>query len=132
VKQHIGRQVGVQKVDVNLIDGKVDVTPKEDGQIDPAQLLKATYDSGVSTAEMDITASGRIVSSGSDALVLQTSPSQSFTLSPNDLSKDLGSLAGTTTFVTVKGLLYKKPPGKKKSDLPTSLNLSITEVLKKE
>jgi len=45
VKQHLGRQSGVQKVDVSLIDGKVDVTPKEDGQIDPAQLLKAVYDS---------------------------------------------------------------------------------------
>ena len=132
MKQHIGRQVGVQKVDVNLIDGMVDVTPKEDGQIDPAQLLKATYDSGVSTAEMDITARGRIVSSGSDGLALQTSPNQSFTLSPNDLSKDLASLAGTPTYVTVKGVLYKKPPGKKKQNLPTSLNLSITAVLKKE
>ena len=56
MKQHLGRQSGVQKVDVNLIDGKVDVTPKEDGQIDPAQLLIAVYDSGVTVAEMDITA----------------------------------------------------------------------------
>ena len=47
MKQHLGRQSGVQKVEVSLLDGKVDVTPKEDGQIDPAQLLKATYDSGV-------------------------------------------------------------------------------------
>jgi len=54
VKQHLGRQSGVQKVDVSLIDGKVDVTPKEDGQIDPAQLLKAVYDSGVTVAEMEL------------------------------------------------------------------------------
>jgi hypothetical protein len=54
VKQHLGRQSGVQSVDVSLIDGKVDVTPKEDGQIDPSQLLKATYDSGVTVAEMDV------------------------------------------------------------------------------
>jgi len=60
VKQHLGRQSGVQKVDVSLIDGKVDVTPMEDGQIDPAQLLKAVYDSGVSVAEMDVTARGKI------------------------------------------------------------------------
>ena len=58
MKQHLGRQSGVQKVEVSLIDGKIDVTPKEDGQIDPAQLLKATYDSGVSVAEMDVNARG--------------------------------------------------------------------------
>ena len=34
MKQHLGRQSGVEKVEVSLIDGKVDVTPKEDGQID--------------------------------------------------------------------------------------------------
>ena len=58
MKQHLQRQSGVANVDVSLIDGKVDVTPKEDGQIEPAQLLKATYDSGVSVAELDMTASG--------------------------------------------------------------------------
>jgi hypothetical protein len=51
VKQHLGRQPGVQKVEVSLLDGKVEVTPKEDGQIDPAQLLKATYYSGVTAAD---------------------------------------------------------------------------------
>ena len=58
MKQHLGRQSGVQKVEVSLLDGKVDVTPKEDGQIDPVQLLKATYDSGVTAAEMDMSARG--------------------------------------------------------------------------
>ncbi len=56
MKQHLGRQSGVQNVEVSLMDGKVEITPKEDGQIDPAQLLKATYDSGVTAAEMDMTA----------------------------------------------------------------------------
>jgi hypothetical protein len=58
VKQHLGRQSGVQNVEVSLLDGKVEVAPKEDGRIDPAQLLKATYDSGVTVAEMDMTAQG--------------------------------------------------------------------------
>ena len=61
MKQHLGRQSGVQNVEVSLIDGKVQVTPKEDGQIDPSQLLKATYDSGVTPAEMDVTVRGQIV-----------------------------------------------------------------------
>ena len=70
-----------------MIDGKVDVTPTEDGQIDPAQLLKAVYDSGVSVAEMDVTARGKIVKDVSSNFALQISPNQSFAIAPNDLLK---------------------------------------------
>jgi hypothetical protein len=132
VKQHLGRQSGVQNVEVSLIDGKVEVTPKEDGQIDPAQLLKATYDSGVTAAEMDMTARGKIVKDSSGGLALQVSPNQSFVLTPNELSKGLEALADTQTMVTVRGQLYKKPPGKKKADPSAPLNLLILEVQKKE
>jgi hypothetical protein len=132
VKQHLGRQSGVQTVEVSLLDGKVDVTPKEDEHIDPAQLLKATYDSGVTAAEMDMTARGKIVKDASGSLALQVAPNQSFTFAPNELSKGLESLAGTSTMVTVRGQLYKKPAGKKKPDPSTPLTLLILEVQKKE
>jgi hypothetical protein len=132
VKQHLGRQSGVQNVEVSLIDGKVEVTPKEDGQIDPAQLLKATYDSGVTAAEMDMTARGKIVKSASGELALQVAPNQSFALTPNELSKGLETLADTQTMVTVRGQLYKKPAGKKKADPSIPLKLLILEVQKKE
>ena len=131
MKQHLGRQSGVQKVDVNLLDGKVDVTPKEDGHIDPIELLKATYDSGVSAAELDTIARGKLVR-GSSGLALQVEPNQSFTLEPNELSKELEPLAGTAIMVTVRGQLYKKPAGKKKPDLPRELRLLLLEVQKKE
>ncbi len=88
------------------------VTPKEDGQIDPAQLLKATYDSGVTVAEMDVIARGKIVKDSSGSFALQVEPNRAFALSPNDLSKELEPLAGTPTMVTVRGQLYKKPAGK--------------------
>lgn len=97
MKQHLGRQSGVQNVEVSLLDGKVDVTPKEDGQIDPAQLLKATYDSGVTAAEMDMTARGKIVKDSSGRLALQVEPNRSFTFTSNELSKGLEALAGTPT-----------------------------------
>ena len=132
MKQHLQRQSGVAKVDVSLIDGKVDVTPKEDGQIEPAQLLKATYDSGVSVAELDMTASGMVVKDSSGNLSLQVKPNQSFTLVPNEFSKGLESLVGSSTVVTVRGQLYKKPAGKKKADFSTPLKLVILEVQKKE
>lgn len=132
MKQHLGRQSGVQTVEVSLLDGKVDVTPKEDGHIDPAQLLKATYDSGVTAAEMDMTARGKIVKDASGNFALQVAPNQSFTFAPNELSKGLESLAGTTTMVTVRAQLYKKSAGKKKPDPAIPLTLLILEVQKKE
>ena len=132
MKQHLGRQSGVQNVEVSLIDGKVDVVPKEDGQINPAQLLKATYDSGVSVAEMDVTAKGKIVSDSAGNLEIQVAPNQSFAITPNELSKGLESLAGSPTVVTVRGQLYKKPPGKKKAEPSAQLKLLILEVPKKE
>jgi hypothetical protein len=132
VKQHLGRQSGVQTVEVSLIDGKVDVTPKEDGQIDPAQLLKATYDSGVSVAEMDMAARGKIVKDSAGNFALQVAPNRSFTLATNELSKELEALAGSPTLVSVRGQLYKKPAGKKKADASAPLKLLILEVQKKE
>lgn len=134
MKQHLGRQSGVQNVEVSLIDGKVDVTPKEDGHIDPAQLLKATYDSGVSVAELDMTARGKIMKDPSGNLSLQVEPNQSFTVAPNELSKALEPLAGSSTQVTVRGQLYKKSTGKgkRKADASVALKLLILEIQKKE
>ena len=131
MKQHLGRQSGVQSVEVSLIDGKVQITPKEDGRMDPAQLIKATYDSGVSVAEMQMTARGRIVKDSSGSLALETSPNQSFVILPNELSKELEPLAGSPTVVTLRGDLYKKPPGKKKGDASAPLKLTILEILNK-
>jgi len=131
VKQHLQRQSGVANVEVSLIDGKVDVTPKEDGQIEPAQLLKATYDSGVSVAELDMTASGKIVKDPSGNLALQVKPNQSFVIVSNELSKGLDPLVDSLTVVTVRGQLYKKPVGKqKKPDVSVPLKLLILEVKK--
>jgi len=132
VKQHLGRQSGVQNVEVSLLDGKVEVTPKEDGQIDPARLLKATYDSGVTAAEMNMTARGKIVKDSAGSLALQIEPNRSFVLTPNELSKGLEAVADTQTMVTVRGQLYKMPAGKKKADPSVPLKLLLLEVQKKE
>lgn len=133
MKQSLGRQSGVQSVEVSLLNGTAEVTPKEDGQIDPAQLIKVTYDSGVSVAEMDMTAQGKIVKDASGNLALQVETNRSFELVPNDLSNGLQSLAGTAATVTVRGQLYKKPAGKKKKvDTSVPLKLLILEVEKKE
>ena len=132
MKQHLQRQSGVANVDVSLIDGKVEIVPKEDGKIDPAQLLRATYDSGVSVAELDMIVRGKIVKDSAGGLALQVTPSQSFVIAPNELSNELQQLADSATFVTIRGQLYKKPEGKKKPDTSASLKLVILEVQKKE
>ena len=133
MKQHLGRQSGVQNVEVSLIDGKVEITPKEDARIDPPQLLKAVYDSGVSVAEMVVTVRGKLVKDASGNLALQVEPNQSFAIAPNELAKGLESLANLQTVVTVRGQLYKKPPGgKKKADTSTPLKLLILQVQNKE
>jgi len=130
VKQHLERQSGVQKAEVSLRDGTVEITPKEDGLIDPAQLLKAVYDSGVTAAELDLIARGKIVRDPAGNFALQASPKQSFALAPGELSRQLESLDSQT--VTVRGQLYKKPQGKKKQKPDTSapLKLSVLEIMK--
>lgn len=132
MKQHLGRQSGVQQVEVSLLNGKVDITPKEDGQIEPAQLLKVTYDSGVSVAEMDVTAGGKIVRDSSGTLTLEVKPNQAFEIVPNEMSHALESLAGTETRVTLRGQLYQKPPGTKKVAPTLPLKLTVSEVQKQE
>lgn len=113
VKQQVGRQCGVRNVEVSLIDGKVEITPREDGQIDPIRLLNATFDSSATAAEMDITVRGKIVKDAMASLALLIESNLSFALLPNELSKGFDSLVGTQTTVTVRGQLYKKPPGTK-------------------
>jgi thiol-disulfide isomerase/thioredoxin len=110
-----------------LLDAKVDVTPKEDGQIDPAQLLKATYDSGVTAAEMDMTACGTIVKDSSGSLALQVEPNRSFAFISNELSKGLEFLVRTQAMVTLRGRLYKKSEGKKKANPSAPLKLQVLE-----
>ena len=134
MKQHLGRQSGVQTVEVSLRGGTVEIVPKEDGRIDPSLLLKATYDSGVSVAEFDMVVRGKVVKDASGNLALQSEPNQIFTFSQNDLSKSLDLLVNSTTQVTVRGQLYKKPAGKKKAkwDASVPLKLLILEIQKKE
>jgi hypothetical protein len=115
-----------------LIDGKVEITPKSDGGIDPIQLLKATYDSGVSVAEMSMIARGQIIKTSSGGIALQVQPSQSFAIAQNDLSHQLEKIADSSTQVTIKGLLYQKQKGQKKQILPASLTVTILEIQQNE
>ena len=79
-----------------------------------------------------MTVRGKIVKDASGNLALQAEPNQSFTIAPNELSKELEPLVGSATVVTVHGQLYKKPAGKKKADTSVPLKLVVVEIQKKE
>ena len=124
MQQHLQRLDGVAKAEVSLRDGHVTITPKPDALLDPYQILKATYDSGVSVTEMEITATGTIVQSPA-GLELRVNAKQLFEIVPN---AGMAQLKPGSSRVLVKGILYRQPPGKGKPKPPTSgLKLEITE-----
>ena len=132
MQQHLERQSGVQKAVVSLRDGTVEVTPKEDGQIDPTQLLKAVYDSGVTVAYMEMIASGKITRSDGGELSLRVAPNRSFVITSNDFSKKLESTVDSGDEITVRGQLYTKADSKKKGQAPAALKVLILEPPKKD
>lgn len=111
MQQHLGRLDGVSKVDVSLIDGKVTILPQEDGLLDPAAVYKATFDSGVTLAEMKITARGSLRNDPQKGWLFVLSPAQSFPIVANEAAKTLESRPGP---VVLTGILYRKPKGKDK------------------
>ena len=129
MQQHLRRQAGVAKVDVSLVDGKVVIYPKDDSAFDPAAIFKAVYDSGVSVAEMTITASGELLNDSNRGLLFKVGSTQVFQVKPNDMSEKLVDPSGAVRPLRLRGLLYRKPPGKVKRKAPVSMSLEILEVL---
>ena len=130
MQQHLQRQDGVAKVDVSLVDRKAVVYPKTDFRFDPAALFKAVYDSGVTVSEMSIVASGQLLDDPARGLVLKVSSAEVFDVKPNEVSEKLKNQIGPGNTVRLRGLLYKKSPGKPKRKPPVAMSLEILEVLK--
>ena len=129
MQQHLRRQDGVAKVDVSLVDGKVAIYPKEDSHIDPAAILKAVYDSGVSVAELTIIAQGELLDDAAGGLVFKVNDRQAFPVRPNDVSRRLEGQVGHSKTIKVRGLLYRKSKGKAGRKPPAAMPLEILEVL---
>lgn len=130
MQKSLERQAGVAKALVSLRDGTAEVTPKDDGEVDPRRMLKATYDSGVTVAEMDAIVSGQVVRTA-EGLTLEYGAGRSFAIVPNQMSAQLEPLAGSKTVVTLRGRLFQKSQAKKKQ-IPKELKLFILEIQKKE
>lgn len=129
MQQHLRRQDGVAKVEVNLVDGKVAIYPREDSRFDPAAIFKAVYDSGVSVAEMTVLASGELTSDPARGLVFKINNSEMFEVKPNDVSQKLKEQIGSGKALKLRGLLYRKTNGKAGRKPPASMPLEILEVL---
>lgn len=131
MQQHLGRLDGVSKVEVSLVDGKVSIYPKTDAKLSPALILKATYDSGVTVAEMTATASGQLVNDPAQGLLFQISGDQVFEVSPNEMSEKIKGPKGQSVPATLRARLYKKPPRKQQPKAPSPLRVEILEILRK-
>lgn len=129
MQQHLRRQAGVAKVDVSLVDGRVVIYPKENSALDAPAIFKAVYDSGVSVAEMTITANGELLNDPNRGLLFRMTNTQVFQVKPNDISQKLVDPSGSARQVRLRGLLYRKPPGNGKRKAPMSMPLEILEVL---
>jgi hypothetical protein len=128
VQQHLGRLDGVAKVEVSLSDGKAVITPKEDGRIDPSQVVKATFDSGVTLAEMQITATGKLHNDPAKGWVFEINPAQAYLVATGPL---LQALESSIEPVKLTGILYRKPEKKPKKNEPPVFRLEILSVEKK-
>jgi hypothetical protein len=129
VQQHLRRLDGVAKVDVSLLDGKVAIFPKTDGHFDPASVLKATYDSGVSLVEMTMVAEGNLVKDPAQGLILVVAPNQSFPIDAGEFVERVNALAQSGARAKFRGRLFKKPPGKQKSKVFAPLRFEVLEVM---
>jgi len=128
VQQHLGRLEGVDKVDVNLADGKVVVLAKEDSRLDPAQVFKATYDSGVSVVELTIEATGWLERDAKNNLVFRMSGGQVYPVDENETIRTLvESPSAEKLFVHAR--IFKRT-GKQKPKTLGPARLEITEVRK--
>jgi hypothetical protein len=129
VQQHLRRLDGVAKVHVSLLDGKVAIFPKADGHFDPASVIKATYDSGVSLVEMTIVAEGHLVKDRVQGLVFVVAPNQSFPVDAGEFAEKANALAQSSATARLRGRLFKKLPGKQKSKVIAPLKFELLEVM---
>jgi copper chaperone CopZ len=130
VQQHLGRLEGVARVDVSLAEGKVAITAKEDSQLDPAQVFKATYDSGVSVVEMTMEATGMFERDSKNTLVFRASSTHVYPVIENDILKPFGDIDSAERFF-VRARLFKKA-GKQQAKTLGAVRLELMEVRKEK
>jgi hypothetical protein len=128
VQQHLGRLEGVDKVNVSLADGEVVIVAKEDSQLDPAKVFKATYDSGVSVVEMDIDATGTFEQDDKGHLMFRISGTQIYPVMENAIGLQLHKQP-LPRKASVHARLFRKT-GKQKVKALGTVQLEVLELQK--
>ena len=132
MQKRLQRLHGVAKVEVNLVGQKVTLISKSDGTVNLEEVLKATYEGGVSPVEMIVTASGLLARDSAGALLFKPAANQSFEVVQNEAAQVLANLAGSANQVTLKGVMFREPASKKKPKSFGPLRFEVLEVLKKQ
>ena len=128
MQQHLGRLEGVDKVTVSLADGSVVILAKPDSQLDPAKVFKATYDSGVSVAEMTMEATGSLERNSEGHVVFRLSGSQIYPVAETETIKPFLDPQATEK-VFVRARVFKKT-GKQKQKTLGAVLLEMMEIRK--
>ena len=128
MQQHLGRLEGVEKVDVNLEGGKVTILAKDDPALDPEKVFKATYDSGVSVAEMDMEATGRLERDTRNVLTFRISERLAYPVIENEAVRSFAANPSPDKLF-VRAVLFKKT-GKQKPKTLGAVRLELLEVRK--
>jgi copper chaperone CopZ len=128
VQQHLGRLEGVARVDVSLAEGRVAIVAKEDSRLDPAQVFKATYDSGVSVVEMTMEATGSLERDSKGGLIFRTAGTQVYPVVESEVLKPFGEIRSSER-VVVRARLFKKV-GKQQPKTLGAARLELIEVRK--
>ena len=128
MQQHLGRLEGVARVDVSLVEGTVAIFAKEDSRLDPAQVFKATYGSGVSVVEMTMEATGTLERDSKNTLVFRTSSTQVYPVIEGDILKPFADFHSGERFF-VRARLFKKV-GKQQPKTLGAVRLELMEVRK--
>ena len=128
MQQHLGRLEGVARVDVSLAEGKVAIVAKEDSRLDPAQVFKATYDSGVSVVEMTMEATGSLERDSKGVLTFRTASTQAYPEIESDILKQLGEIHSDERLF-VRGRLFKKA-GRQQPKTLGAARLEVIEIRK--
>lgn len=135
MQQTLRRLDGVASVKVDLLDGKVTMTIKPDSNLDPASLLKLTYDSGVSVTEIRAVATGHVVPEpgGAAGFIFEIAQNVRYPIVAGAFAEKIQAAASSHAPIRLQGILYQRDSAKSKrkesKSAPPQLKFQVTEVM---
>ena len=135
MQQTLRRLDGVANVKVDLLDGQVTMTIKPDSNFDPASVLKLTYDSGVSVAEISAIATGHVISAPASGggFLFEIAHGVEYPIIPGAFIDKIQRAASSHAAIQMQGILYRRDSSKGKrkesKNAPAQLKFQVTEAM---